>query len=67
MHLGVRAEDKLNLTDITGFSWVFFFFFFLVFLGPRLRHMALPRLGAESELQVPAYAYATTTPDPSYV
>ena len=31
-----------------------FFFFFLVFLGPHLRHMEVPRLGVESELQLPA-------------
>ena len=28
----------------------FFFFFNLVFLGPYLQHMEVPRLGDESEL-----------------
>ena len=28
----------------------FFFFFFLVFLGPHPQHMEVPRLGVESEL-----------------
>ena len=30
-------------------------FVFLPFLGPLLRHMEVPRLGVESELQLPAY------------
>ena len=29
------------------------------FLGPHLQHMQVPRLGVESELQLPAYATAT--------
>ena len=29
--------------------------------------MAVTRLGVESELQLPAYATATATPDPSYI
>ena len=41
------------------------FFFFLVFLGLHLRHVVVPRLGAESELQLPACATATGMPDPS--
>ena len=28
----------------------FFFFIFLPFLGPHVRHMEVPRLGVESEL-----------------
>ena len=31
------------------------------------RHMEVPRLGAESELQLPTYATATATPDLSHV
>ena len=41
----------------------FFFFFFLCFLGLHLQHMKVPRLGVESELQLPAYAAATSRPD----
>uniref|UniRef100_A0A8D1DAL5 Uncharacterized protein n=1 Tax=Sus scrofa TaxID=9823 RepID=A0A8D1DAL5_PIG len=44
-----------------------FFFFFFCFLGPLLWHMEVPRLGVESELQLPAYTTATATPDPSRV
>ena len=45
------------------------YFFFFCFLGPQLPHMDVPRLGVESELQLPAYitATATATWDPSYV
>ena len=45
----------------------FFFFFFplilFFFLGPHLRHVDVPRLGVESELQLPAYTTATATLD----
>ena len=37
------------------------------FLGPNPWHMAVPRLGVESELQLPAYATVTTTRDLSRV
>ena len=38
-------------------------FFFFVFLGLHPWHMEVPSLGAESELQLPAYATATAMPD----
>ena len=41
------------------------FFFFLCLLGPHQRHMEVPRLGVESELQPPAYA--TAMPDLSLI
>ena len=44
-----------------------FFFFFLGFLGPHLRHMEVPRLGVQLELQLPAYTTTTATSDPSRV
>ena len=37
------------------------------FLALHLWHMEVPRLGVEWELQLPAYAIATATPDPSHV
>ena len=37
------------------------------FLGPNPRHVEVPRLGVESELQLPAYATATAMPDPSRI
>ena len=41
--------------------------FFLFFLGPHPRHMEVPRLGVESELQLPSYATATAPCDPSCI
>ena len=32
-----------------------------------LRHLEIPRLGVESELQLPAYTPATAVPDPSCI
>ena len=37
------------------------------FLGPHLQHMEVPRLGAESKLQLPACTPATATLDPSCI
>ena len=38
--------------------------FLIFFLGPHLRHMEVPRLGVDSELQLPTYTTATATSDP---
>ena len=38
-----------------------------VFLGPHLKHVEVPRLGVRLELQVPAYATATASQEPSHV
>ena len=43
------------------------FFFSLCFLGLHLQLVEVPRLGVESELQVPVYATATAMPDPLYL
>ena len=40
---------------------------FFFFLWPHLQHMEVPRQGAESQLQLPAYATAIAIPDPSRV
>ena len=42
-------------------------FFFCGEGGALLQHMEVPRLGVESELQLPAYTTATATPDPSHL
>ena len=42
-----------------------FFLFFLFFWS--LRHMEVPGLGVEAELQVSNYTIATATPDPSLI
>ena len=44
-----------------------YLFLSFVFLGPHLRHMEVPRLGVQSELQLPAYATATAMSDPSHI
>ena len=49
------------------FSFFFFGFWFLVFLGHHLWHTELPRIGVKLELQLLAYTTATATPDPSLV
>ena len=41
--------------------------FFFFFLELHLPHMEVPRLGAESELQLPAYTTATAMLDPCHV
>ena len=42
------------------------FYFFFVFLRPHLQYTEVPRLGVESELQLPAYATVTAMRDPSH-
>ena len=46
---------------------LFFFFNFLIFLGPHPRHTEVPRPEVESELWRLTYAIATATSDPSWV
>ena len=41
--------------------------FVFVFLGPHLRHMEVPRLGVESELEPLAYTTATAMADLSHI
>ena len=41
--------------------------FLFICLGLHPRHMEVPRLGVQSELQLPTYAMATATSDPSRV
>ena len=50
-----------------SYSRALAYFFFFCFSGPHLRHMEVPRLGVLSELQLPAYATATATSEPSLV
>uniref|UniRef100_A0A8D0ZHL9 Uncharacterized protein n=1 Tax=Sus scrofa TaxID=9823 RepID=A0A8D0ZHL9_PIG len=46
---------------------VLFQIFFFFFLGPHPRHMEVPRLGIESELQLPVYATTTATRNPNCI
>ena len=45
---------------------LFFYFYFACFIGLYPQHMEVPRLGVESELQLPAYTTATATQDLSF-
>ena len=44
-----------------------YLFIYLVFLGPYPRHMQVPRLGVQLELQLPATATATAKLDLSRI
>ena len=67
IHAAACTNYTFNL--IVSLKIILFFFFFFFYLGPCLWHMEVPRLGAESELQLLAYttATATATRDPSHV
>ena len=43
------------------------FLIFFFFLGLHPQHMEVPRLGVESELQLPAYTTDTAMQDPSLI
>ena len=58
---GPGIESKLCCRNATSF------FFFWSFLGPHLQPLEVPRLGGESELQLPAYITATATQNPSRI
>ena len=49
----IRVFSQIFELIVIKFSFLFFF------LGPYLRHIEVPRLGVESELQLLAYATAT--------
>ena len=46
---------------------MFIYDLFFFFLGPHLRHIEVPRLGVELEVQLQAYTTATAIPDPSHI
>ena len=45
----------MGTTTIKTFLFFIFFIIIIIILGLHLRHMEVPRLGVESELQLPAY------------
>ena len=57
--------NKLGIN--ASFFFLFSFFFFFIFLGPQQRHMEVPWLGVQSELQLPAYTTAISMQDPSHI
>ena len=60
-HLGLRPPGEINFV----LFWLFFFNWVFLWLHPR--HMEVPRLGVELELQLLAYSTATAMQDPSHV
>ena len=62
-----RHESSPGRSGRTGGFLFFIFIFFFCFLGPHLRHMKVPRLGVELELQLRAYTTATAMQDLSLV
>ena len=57
--MGNLIEIVLNMQVALGSMAILFYFFALIlflfwFLGPHLRHMEVPKLGVQSELQLPA-------------
>ena len=61
-HKMVSESVQLKCISLSIGEFPFFFFFF-VFLGPHPQLMEVPRLGVESELQLPACPTATATWD----
>ena len=58
--------NEPHICSVNDFQWrVLVWWLFFGFLGPHVQHMEVPRLGAESEPQL--LAYATATQDPSCV
>ena len=69
-----KQQDICEVAPFLYFSQFFKYSFCLFvclfvfcFLGPYSWHMEVPRLGVESELQLPAYTTATATPYPSHI
>ena len=50
-----------------SFSFLLFFCFCFFVLGPYLQYVEIPRLGVQSDLQLPAYTTATATRDLSCI
>ena len=60
-------RSRLSLFTKFVLFFVLFCSLVFVFLGLHLWHMEVPRIGVQSELQLPAYVTATATQDPSCV
>ena len=59
-HCFFNTGNGIPLDFISIYLYIYLFYF----LGPHLQHMEAPRLGVESELQLPAYTTATATQNP---
>ena len=61
-----KKKKKKKIKNSLVHTWLLFFVLF-IFLGPHLRHVEGPRLGAELVLQLPATATVTAIQDLSLV
>ena len=61
------ANTKNHPLLNSHFLFIFYFYFIFCFLGLHLWHMKVPRLGVESELQLPASTTVTATWDMSHI
>jgi len=59
---GTRNLSFSSFFFFLNFLIYFYFIFCLFFLGLQLRHLEVPRLGVESELQLPGYTIAMRDP-----
>ena len=60
-------DSVVGVQTFESILTVFLLFCFLIFLGLHPRHMEVPRLDIESELQLPAYATAAAMTDLSHI
>ena len=61
--INVLKENRWLIEERVYIFSFFFFSFFFLFRATSPHHMEFASLGVESELQLPAYATATATPD----
>ena len=64
---GHPSSYNLHPFILAGLGTISIYLFIFVFLGPHPQHMEIPRLGVESELQLPAYTTTPATRDLSLV
>lgn len=65
--LGSKQRHKVRMGLDMLFIYTAFFNIYICFLGTQLRHKEVPRLGVESELQLPVYTTVTTMQDPGCI
>ena len=63
-----KTAQRLRVGHSAGLLHIFYFIIIIIgFLGLLPRHMEVPRLGLQSELQLLVYTTATATQDPSRI
>ena len=61
------AGEKVSFPEMIKLFYLFIYLFVCLFLPLHLRHIEIPGLGVELELQLLAFATVTATRDPSCV